>query len=166
MLHRLRSGQELKLVCLLLNRIRRQEDKSCVCVHAAMTSAQLFIRLGADLMESSVGGWQIPDGPDQMVAAAYFYRAKATFRFRHQRLLIDDPTELRRGHERSPGNKMSWAIASKLKTCWITVAVVASFSFLQPLQTNSQTKRQKHVSASGGLMDSCVLSLESALKSH
>lgn len=75
-------------------------------------------------MESSVGGWQIPDEPDQMVS---FYRAKPTFRFRHQTPLIDDPTELRPGHE--------WTIVSKLKTCWITVAAAASFSFLQPLQT-------------------------------
>lgn len=56
----------------------RQDGKNRVCV-AAMTSAQLFIRLGADLTESSVGGWQIPDGPDQMVAAVYSYRAKQTF---------------------------------------------------------------------------------------
>lgn len=99
-------------------------------------------------MESSVGGWQIPDEPDQMVAAVYFYRAKPTFRFRHQTLLIDDPTALQRGHECSPGNKMTWAIVLKLKTCWITVAAVASFSFLRPLQINSQRKMQKHVSAS------------------
>lgn len=32
-------------------------------------------------MESSVGGWQIADGPDQMVAAVYSYRAKPTFWF-------------------------------------------------------------------------------------
>lgn len=40
----------------------RQDDKNPACVQAAMTSAQLFIRLGADLTESSVGGQQIPDG--------------------------------------------------------------------------------------------------------
>lgn len=118
-------------------------------MHAAMTSAQLFIRLGADLMESSVGGWQIPDGPDQMVAAVYFYRAKNNFPIS---LLIDDPTELQRGHECSPGNKMSWAIVSKLKTCWITVAAEASVSFLQPLQTNSQRCKNTCQRGSDGLL--------------
>lgn len=52
-----------------------------------MTSAQHLIRLGADLMESSVGGWQIPAGPHQMVAVVYFYR------LHRQTLLIDDPAK-------------------------------------------------------------------------
>lgn len=45
-------------------------------------------------MESSVGGRQIPDGPDQMVAAVYFDTAKPTFRFPHQTLLIDVKTRV------------------------------------------------------------------------
>lgn len=88
----------------------RQDSKKGVCVQAAMTSAQLFIRLGADLTESSVGGWQIPDGPDQMVAAVYSYRAKQTFWFHPQMLLIDYPAKWQQYHWCFYDNKIFWSM--------------------------------------------------------
>lgn len=107
-----------------------------------MTSAQLFIRLGADLMEGSVGGWQIPDGPDQMVAAVFSYRAKRTLRF-HRQMLV----------QQSGSNATDAFMVIKCSAqCGLKVKNLLDYcccsdAILSPttVPDNSQTKMQKHM---------------------